>query len=133
VIFSDDETSPCSWGLARVFSWVLCFSLAPAGAGASLASEIGFQWKSPAFSGVGYSSHVLTIENQERVRQKQSEDRRSACPAEPDTAGFGLPAFCRFFRQFPGGAGVRMLRTMPTAIGDPRRRRHLAEPACILR
>ncbi len=65
-----------------MFSWVLCFSLAPAGAGASLASEIGFQWKSPAFSGVGYSSHVLTIENQERVRQKQSEDALAAAAAK---------------------------------------------------
>ena len=29
-----------------------------------------YQFKSPSFNGVGYSSHVLTIENQEATRQK---------------------------------------------------------------
>ena len=30
-----------------------------------------YQFKSPAFNGVGYSSHVLTIENQESTRRVQ--------------------------------------------------------------
>jgi hypothetical protein len=34
-----------------------------------------FTFKSPAFNGVGYSSHVLTIENQEAVRQKARDDK----------------------------------------------------------
>jgi hypothetical protein len=34
-----------------------------------------FQFKSPSFNGVGYSSHVLTIENQEAVRQKARDDK----------------------------------------------------------
>jgi hypothetical protein len=34
-----------------------------------------FQFKSPAFNGVGYSSHVLTIENQEATRQKARDDK----------------------------------------------------------
>lgn len=50
--------------------------------GAAQASEVGFQWKSPAFSGVGYSSHVLTIENQERTRQKALEDSQAAAVAK---------------------------------------------------
>jgi Type VIII secretion system (T8SS), CsgF protein len=33
-----------------------------------------YQFKSPAFNGVGYSSHVLTIENQEFTRQKAARD-----------------------------------------------------------
>lgn len=33
-----------------------------------------FSFKSPAFSGIGYSSHVLTIENQEFTRQKAARD-----------------------------------------------------------
>ena len=37
-----------------------------------------FQFKSPAFNGVGYSSHVLTIENQERTRQKEQADKVQA-------------------------------------------------------
>ena len=30
-----------------------------------------YSFKSPAFNGVGYSSHVLTVENQEHSRQEQ--------------------------------------------------------------
>lgn len=37
-----------------------------------------FQFKSPAFNGIGYSSHVLTIENQERTRLKDREDKIQA-------------------------------------------------------
>jgi membrane-bound inhibitor of C-type lysozyme len=33
-----------------------------------------YGFKSPAFNGVGYSSHVLTIENQEFTRQKAAAD-----------------------------------------------------------
>jgi len=33
-----------------------------------------YSFKSPAFNGVGYSSHVLTIENQEYTRQKSVRD-----------------------------------------------------------
>ncbi len=37
-----------------------------------------FQFKSPAFNGQGYSSHVLTIENQEQTRKKAAEDKIQA-------------------------------------------------------
>jgi hypothetical protein len=33
-----------------------------------------YQFKSPSFNGIGYSSHVLTIENQEFTRQKAYRD-----------------------------------------------------------
>jgi hypothetical protein len=46
---------------------------------AVLAAPINdYQFKSPAFSGVGYSSHVLTIENQEYTRQKAAADKIQA-------------------------------------------------------
>jgi membrane-bound inhibitor of C-type lysozyme len=38
---------------------------------ASIAAPLDFGFKSPSFNGVGYSSHVLTIENQEFTRQVQ--------------------------------------------------------------
>jgi membrane-bound inhibitor of C-type lysozyme len=39
---------------------------------AVLAAPVGdFTFKSPSFNGVGYSSHVLTIENQEFTRRQQ--------------------------------------------------------------
>jgi hypothetical protein len=34
-----------------------------------------YTFKSPSFNGVGYSSHVLTIENQEATRQKARDDK----------------------------------------------------------
>lgn len=39
------------------------------------ATELTFQWKSPAFSGIGYSSHVQTLENTEYSRQKAIDDK----------------------------------------------------------
>jgi hypothetical protein len=46
---------------------------------AVLAAPINdFQFKSPSFSGIGYSSHVLTIENQEYTRQKAAADKIQA-------------------------------------------------------
>lgn len=40
------------------------------------AAPIGdYQFKSPSFNGIGYSSHVLTIENQEATRRKAQDDK----------------------------------------------------------
>ncbi len=41
----------------------------------TIAEQLYFNFKSPAFSGIGYSSHVMTIENLERTRQKEREDK----------------------------------------------------------
>lgn len=37
-----------------------------------------FQFKSPSFNSIGYSSHVLTIENQESTRRKTVSDKIQA-------------------------------------------------------
>ena len=37
-----------------------------------------YTFKSPAFNGQGYSSHVLTIVNQEQTRKKAAEDKIQA-------------------------------------------------------
>lgn len=36
-------------------------------------AELAFQFKSPSFNGVGFSSHVQTIENTERTRREAIE------------------------------------------------------------
>lgn len=60
--------------------WAVLFCLFSS---AASASEIQFGFKSPAFSGVGYSSHVLTIDNQEATRrQKILDDKKSAAAKE---------------------------------------------------
>ena len=53
----------------------------------SFAGEIQFGFKSPSFNGVGYSSHVLTIENLEATRkQKQIDDRKADAVAAANAA-----------------------------------------------
>lgn len=42
---------------------------------ATAAPMSDFTFKSPSFNGSGYSSHVLTIENQEATRRKAREDK----------------------------------------------------------
>ena len=39
-------------------------------------AELIFQFKSPSFNGIGYSSHVQTIENTEQTRKKAIEDAK---------------------------------------------------------
>jgi hypothetical protein len=52
---------------------VMVFIITPA-----KSSEILFQFNSPAFSGVGYSSHVLTVYNMELSRRIAVEAERKA-------------------------------------------------------
>ena len=62
---------------------------------ASLANEIQFGFKSPAFNGHGYSSHVLTIENLEATRrQKIADDKKAAAvQAAADAKNTNLAKF----------------------------------------
>jgi len=54
-----------------------------------------YQFKSPSFNGVGYSSHVLTIENQEFTRQVQvKKDIQAALDkAKADAANTNIAKF----------------------------------------
>ena len=62
---------------------------------ASFANEIQFGFKSPAFNGNGYSSHVLTIENLEATRkQKIADDKKAAAiQAAADAKNTNLAKF----------------------------------------
>lgn len=42
------------------------------------ATELIFQFKSPAFSGIGYSNHALTIDQIEHKRRKELEEKRQS-------------------------------------------------------
>ena len=52
----------------------------------ALASEIVFQFNSPAFSGIGYSSHIMTIYSQELSRKLAlaAEQKAELLKAEQD-------------------------------------------------
>jgi membrane-bound inhibitor of C-type lysozyme len=61
-----------------------------------LAAPIGdYQFKSPSFNGVGYSSHVLTIENQEFTRrvQVQKDIQAALDKAKADAANTNIAKF----------------------------------------
>lgn len=59
--------------LVRVLCYSSLFTVLPV-----TASEVVFQFNSPAFSGVGYSAHVLTIEQLEAQRTKAIKDAEKA-------------------------------------------------------
>ena len=53
----------------------------------TLASELVHQFRSPAFNGIGYSAHVMTLENLEHTRrQKVFDDKKSAAIKEAQDA-----------------------------------------------
>jgi hypothetical protein len=63
-----------------MFKYVLPFIILSTTA---YADQMTYTFKNPQFSGDGFSSHVLTIENQETTRKKQIEaDRKAAVDAE---------------------------------------------------
>ena len=59
------------------------------------ASEMVFQFSNPSFSGQGWSSHVLTIENQEYTRQLKLADdaKAAAAKAAADAKNTNLAKF----------------------------------------
>jgi hypothetical protein len=44
----------------------------------SISSELNHQFKNPAFSGQGYSSHVLSIEQLQHNREKENREKKAA-------------------------------------------------------
>jgi hypothetical protein len=59
------------------------------------ASEIVFNFNSPSFSGIGYSSHVLTIYNQELSRRLaiEADKKANALKAEQDAKSTTMAKF----------------------------------------
>ena len=63
----------------------------------SYAGQLTHSFKSPAFSGQGYSAHVLTIENQEFSRKKALKEKKEAAErqAARDAANTNLSKFMK--------------------------------------
>ena len=61
------------------------------------AGDLTHQWKSPAFSGTGYSAHVLTIENQEFSRKQALKEKKDAAERQAirDAANTNLSKFMK--------------------------------------
>ena len=73
-----------------VFGWLITVS-------SSYAADLTHTWKSPAFSGIGYSAHVLTIENQEFSRKKAIREKKEAAERQEirDAANTNLSKFMK--------------------------------------
>ena len=74
-----------------------------------------YSFKSPAFNGIGYSSHVLTIENQEHSRQKERADALQAAidKAAADAKNTNIAKFMnnlesRIYAQFSQNLATAM-------------------------
>lgn len=83
-----------------------------------------FSFKSPAFNGIGYSSHVLTIENQEFSRQKSARDAIQAAieKAAADKKNTNLQKFLnnlesRIYAQISQNLATAMFKDGGTTSG----------------
>jgi len=63
------------------------------------ATELDFGFKSPTFSGVGYSSHVQTIENTEYTRKQAIEAAKKQAAIDAATAA-GNTILAKFLTNF---------------------------------
>jgi hypothetical protein len=83
-----------------------------------LAAPLDYGFKSPSFNGVGYSSHVLTIENQEFSRRVQlQKDIQSALDkAKADASNTNIAKFMnnlesRIYAQISQNLATAMFAT----------------------
>lgn len=63
------------------------------------AAELDFSFKSPSFSGIGYSSHIQTIENTETSRKQAIESQRLQAAKEAAAAA-GNTNLQKFLNNF---------------------------------
>ena len=79
----------------------------------SLADSISFDFKSPAFSGNGYSTHVLTIEQLESNRKQKVKDDRQAAIDKADRDVKATNAY-----KFKNNLESRIYATLSKQIAD---------------
>ena len=65
------------------------------------AGDLVHQWRSPAFNGIGYSSHVLTIENLTHQRKAEIKAKKEAAEREAarDAENTNVNKFLRNFES----------------------------------
>jgi len=91
----------------------------------SVAEPLSFGFKSPSFNGNGYSSHVLTIENQEFTRQAQvQKDIQAALEkAKNDASNTNISKFLnnlesRIYAQISQNLATAMFATGGASSGS---------------
>jgi len=83
--------------IAAILAFIGLIFLAYVFINVAYAGELTHKWKSPAFSGQGYSAHVLTIENQEFTRKAALKDKKAAAERQliRDAANTNLSKFMK--------------------------------------
>ena len=79
----------------------------------SLADSLSFDFKSPAFNGNGYSTHVLTIEQLEANRRQKIKDDRQAAIDKADRETKATNAY-----KFKNNLESRIYATLSKQIAD---------------
>lgn len=83
--------------IAAILAFIGLIFLAYMFISVAYAGDLTHQWKSPAFSGQGYSAHALTIENQEFTRKAALKDKKDAAERQliRDAANTNLSKFMK--------------------------------------
>ena len=74
-----------------------------------------YSFKSPAFNGVGYSSHVLTIENQEYTRQQQII-KDALAQAQADAAAAQNTNIAKFLNNLESRIYAQISQNLATSM-----------------
>ena len=90
-----------------ILPWGACFFLVVPAYG----DEIKFQFKSPSFSGVGTSSHYLTIDSQEMTRKEAIEAEIKALREEAEREAENS-TLARFIRNFESRVYAQLSRQL---------------------
>jgi hypothetical protein len=89
---------------------IICFLLP---ANFAFAGDLVYQFVSPSFNGIGYSAHVLTIENQEKTRRVRLRDERRA-----DADALARAAANTNFNKFLGNLESRIYAQLSKQLAD---------------
>jgi coenzyme F420-reducing hydrogenase alpha subunit len=94
--------------MKRVIAFFMCCCSV-----AVTASELVHDFKSPAFSGIGYSSHVLTIEQLEAQRKQKLKDEAAAAAEKAERARQSTNAY-----KFQNNLESRIYAQLSKQIAD---------------
>lgn len=92
---------------------ILLLSILAAFSNAASASEIVHQFNSPAFSGIGFTQHVLSIYNQEQAAKQKIKDEKAQAEAKAELKLMQDPIY-----RFKQALESRMYQELAKQITD---------------
>ena len=92
---------------------ILLLSTLAAFSSAASASEIVHQFNSPAFSGIGYTQHVLSVYNQEQAAKQKIKDEKAQAEAKAELKLMQDPIY-----RFKQALESRMYQELAKQITD---------------